>query len=216
MEDLYGVCFSSNGDASHPARFYISLSPDYVYLQRFAFKFVIKPYRSTVSGVSGDGSLEIDETSLSVSVNETSDVISGTSTLADTASGSVTPNPHKHTATGDLGGLSYGVKEIDTASTDWMVKVSGVDITPYLKEQQGIDPSDPLFDGEGVYPNRELKEDVENFYDILDVASVMYAEGETENAEELLKSEFKAVEIYSNQPFGVDAYVYVKYCMLNR
>ncbi|MEE0897440.1 MAG: hypothetical protein U0L88_07415 [Acutalibacteraceae bacterium] len=220
MEDLYGVCFSANGDASHPARFYISLSPDYVYLQRFAFKFVIKPYRSTVSGVSGSGSLEIDETSLSVSVNETSDVISGTSTLADTANGSVTPNPHKHTATGDLGGLSYGVKEIDTASTNWRIKVSGVDITPYLKEQQDIDPSDPLFDMSGaterVFPNTQLKEDVENFYDILDVASVMYAEGETENAEELLKSEFKRVEIFSNQPFGCDAYVYMKYCMLNR
>lgn len=216
MEDLYGVCFSANGDASHPARFYVSISPDMVYLQRFAFKFVIKPYRSTVSGLSGVGSLEIGETSLTVNVDEASDVISGTSTLADTASGSITPNPHNHTASGGVSGLSYGVKEIATTSEDWVVKVSGVNITPYLKEQQNLDPSDPLFSGEGIYPSRELTEGVENFYDILDVASVMYAEGEDENAKELIKSEFKTVEIYSNQPFGVDAYVYLKYPHLNR
>lgn len=219
MEDLYGVCFSANGDASHPASFYVSISPDMVYLERFAFKFVIKPYRSTVSGVSGGGSLEIDETSLAVNVNGGSDVISGTSTLADDASGSVTPNPHKHTATGSIGGLSYGVKEINTTSTDWRVVVSGVDITVYLKEQQGIDPNDPLFNGEGIYPGSGLKERVENFYDILDVASVMYAEDTAQSvldAEELLKPEFKKVEIFSNQPFGIDCYAYIKYPHMNR
>ena len=47
MEDLYGVCFSAHAtelkDGRYTARFYISLSPDYVYLHRFAFKFVIMP-----------------------------------------------------------------------------------------------------------------------------------------------------------------------------
>ena len=218
MEDLYGVCFSANGDANTPARFYISLSPDYVYLQRFAFKFVIKPYTSSVAGVSGGGSMSIGSTELTLN-GSGDDVISGTSTLADSAQ-SVTPNPHTHSASGGSASLDYGVTKINTSSTDWRIVVSDtVDITPYLKEQQGIEPTDPLFSGMGVYPNGELTEGVENFYDILDVASVMYAEDtdeSLENAKELLKSEFKKFEIFSDRPFAVDAYVYVKYCMLNR
>ena len=217
MEDLYGVCFSANGDANTPARFFISLSPDYVYLQRFAFKFVIKPYTSSVAGVSGGGSISIGSTELTLN-GSGDDVISGTSTLADSAQ-SVTPNPHTHSASGGSASLDYGVTKINTTSTDWRIEVSGVDITAYLKEQQDIDPNDPLFSGMGVFPNNSLIEDVENFYDILDVASVMYAEDTEEsldNANELLKSEFKRVDIFSDHPFGVDAYVYLKYAHLNR
>lgn len=214
MEDLYGVCFSANGDANTPARFYISLSPDYVYLQRFAFKFVIKPYTSSVAGVSGGGSMSIGSTELTLN-GSGDDVISGTSTLADSAQ-SVTPNPHTHSASGGSASLDYGVTKINTSSKDWQIKVSGIDITPYLKEQQDIDPNDPLFSGMGVFPNNSLIEDVENFYDILDVASVMYAEGEDDDANELLKSEFKQIDICSNQPFGCDCYCYLKYAHLNR
>ncbi len=222
MEDLYGVCFSANGDANTPARFYISLSPDYVYLQRFAFKFVIKPYTSSVAGVSGGGSISIGSTELTLD-GSGDDVISGTSTLADSAQ-SITPNPHTHSASGGSVSLDYGVTKINTSSTSWQIKVSGVDITPYLKEQQDIDPNDPLFDMSSggsvkVFPNRELTEGVENFYDILDVASVLYAEDTEESldkANELLKSEFKQVDIISDHPFGVDAYVYLKYAHLNR
>lgn len=159
MEDLYGVCFSAHAvepeDGRYTATFYISLSPDYVYLHRFAFKFVIMP-----------------------SITEGEDPSIG---------------------------------------RDWQIKISGVSITDYLKEQQGLEPSDPLFRGKGVYPSNGLSENnIENFYDILDVVSVMTAEGKDDNANEIIKSEFKPVEISSVKPFSVDAYLYIKYSNTNR
>lgn len=212
MEDLYGICFSANGDASHPAKFYISLSPDYVYLQRFAFKLVLRPFTSSVSGVSGSGSMTIGETSLTGSGGGES-IISGTSTLEE-SSGSVSPNPHTHSASGSIGGLSYGIKQIASSSTAWSMRIDGVDITDYLCEQQGVDS---LFDqGEGIYPKSASSLDIEDMYDILDVVSVMIAEGKDEDAEKVIRSGFKPVEIYGNQPFGIDAYLYCKYSNLNR
>lgn len=165
MEDLYGVCFSahanelSSDDNRYHAKFYISLSPDYVYLHRFAFKFVIMP--SIIEG------------------------------------------------------------EDPSEGRDWRVEIGGQDITDYLKEQQDIDPSDPLFEGKGIYPSNGLTDTVENFYDILDVISVMIAEGQDPDDSEsavyqLLKPNFKPVEISSVKPFSVDAYFYAKYSVVNR
>lgn len=157
MEDLYGVCFSAHAtepkSGRYTARFYVSLSPDYVYLHRFAFKFVIMP-----------------------SITEGEDPSEG---------------------------------------RDWRVEIGGQNITDYLKEQQDIPPEDPLFEGEGVYPSNKL-DDREDFYDILDVVSVMYAEGEDDSAEAIIKPIFKPVEISSVKPFSVDAYLYLKYSNTNR
>lgn len=163
MEDLYGVCFTAHAtelrDGVYRARFYISLSPDYVYLHRFAFKFVIMP-----------------------SIVEDEDPSEG---------------------------------------RDWKVLIAGKDITAYLKEQQDIDPTAPLFSGEGVYPSNGLTDSIENFYDILDVISVMIAEGQDpddtdDDVYHLLKPSFKPVDITSAKPFSVDAYLYLKYSNCNR
>lgn len=162
MEDLYGVCFSAhatdpNKDGRYEAKFYISLSPDYVYLHRFAFKFVIMP-----------------------SIVEDEDPSEG---------------------------------------RDWKVLIASQDITAYLKEQQGLEPDDPLFRGEGVYPNRGLENVYEDFYDILDVVSVMIAEDTEEtraSAEKIMQPKFKPVVISSKKPFSVDAYLYLKYSNTNR
>lgn len=159
MEDLYGVCFSAHAteaDAEtgrYNAKFYISLSPDYIYLHRLAFKFVIMP-----------------------SIVEDEDPSTG---------------------------------------RDWRVEIAGVNITDYLKEQQNIAPGDPLFSGEGVYPNNRL-EHTEDFYDILDVASVMIAEGNSSDASIIMSPTFKRVVISSLKPFSVDSYLYEKYSTVNR
>ena len=159
MEDLYGVCFSAHAteaDSSgrYNARFYVSLSPDYVYLHRFAFKLVIMP--SIVEG------------------------------------------------------------EDPSEGRDWKMSIGRrnnqpIDITPYLKEQQDGD----WISGEGIYPNNKL-EQKEDFYDILDVVSVMIAEGNTEDAEVIISPTFKPVVISSKKPFSVDAYLYLKYSNTNR
>lgn len=202
MEDLYGVCFTSNGDANNPATFYVSLSPDYVYLERFAFKFVIKPFTSSVAGASG-GSLTINDTLLTptaVQDPNTGDITVG-----------ISPNPHGHTISGSIGGVDYGVTRRDTTSTNWRVRIAGIDITPYLIAQHDGE----WINGQGVFPNNRLA-DVEDFYDILEVCDVLTDEGKIDERELILASTFKPVEIISDSPFGVDAYLYLKYDHANR
>ena len=143
MEDLYGVVFTAYGDASNPATFYISISPDCVYLERFAFKFVIKPYQTTVTGGTDSATVQVDNRSLSVSNN------------------SISPNPHNHTTRPHTHNLINGISYINTTSTDWSVKIAGIDITDYLIEQQG----GAWINGEGVYPSNRL-EDLIDFYGI--------------------------------------------------
>lgn len=214
MEDLYGIEFTHNGDASHPATFYISISPDLVYYERFDFKFIIGAYESSVAGVTLDGTgVEIGETSLSVSGGSSSEIIDGTSTLDDGGSGSITPNPHTHSLSGGsiAGGASYGIKQISTSSADWRVEIHGVDITDYLIEQH----DGAWITGQGIYPTNRV-ETREDFYDILDVACMLEAEGRTEDRNKLLRPEFKKVQIFSDAPFSVQAMLYLKYSHINK
>lgn len=91
---------------------------------------------------------------------------------------------------------------------DFEVSMNGVDITNYLIEQ-----ADGLWiDGEGLYPTNGGSED-EDYYDILDVATVMYNEdGDSQaNARALLKPGFKPMKIKSSGPFKVTMYLYMKY-----
>lgn len=194
MEDLYGVMFSANGDADSPASFYISLSPDYVYLERFAFKLVIKPFATTVKGATSSATVQIEDTSLSVSDDK------------------VSPNPHNHTAKAHTHNIIDGMAFVNTTSEDWEVWIDGVDITDYLIEQH----DGYWIDGEGVYPTNDLDDEQADFYDILDVASLMTADGNETDREKLLRRGFKKVEIKSDAPFAVDAYLYVKYSHMNR
>lgn len=208
MEDLYGVEFTHNGDANHPATFYISISPDLVYYERFAFKFVIGAYESSVSSISIDGAT-IEETELTIEDGEHY-VENGTSTLRTEAL-SITPNPHTHTAIISAGSAGYGIKQISTSSYNWQVKIHGVDITPYLIEQHDGD----WIEGQGIYPTNKVV-NREDFYDILDVACMLNAEGEYDKVEKLLSPEFKKVEILSDAPFSVTAFLYLKYSHSNR
>jgi len=172
MEDLYGVMFSKDSvldpdDGKYVAKFYVSLSPDYVYLSRFAFKLVIERKEGDVPP-SGD-------------------------------------------------------------EEAWEFFVDGVDVTDYLMEQH----DGAWIDGAGIYPTRDLDEVIEeddnepNFYDILDVASLMQTEIDEEDddtrREQLMREQkkvlrrgFKPVEIKSEAPFHCDAYLYCKYSHLNR
>ena len=200
MEDLYGQPFIEYGDASNPATFYISISPDYIYLERYAFKFVIKPYQTTVTGGTD---------SATVTVNNRNLQIQGSGSSAE-----INPNPHNHTTQPHTHNLVTGKSFVPTVSDQWTVTIADVDITDYLKEQQG----GRWISGEGIYPNRRL-DDLVDFYDILDVASVLDAMGTKKSLEErdaLLKPELKKVEIASDAPFGVQAYLYLKYSHVNR
>lgn len=201
MEDLYGVMFSAEGDVDNPATFYVSLSPDVVYLEQFAFKFVIRPYSTTVKSGTSSATVTVNNRSLSVSGD------------------SISPNPHNHTKEAHTHNIVSGKSFVQTNSDYWRVRIAGVDITPYLMEQHDgdwIDMEDES--GAKVFPNNDL-EDKEDFYDILEAVSMMYREDTEEsltNASKILKPEFKKVEIVSDAPFGVDMYIYMKYSHMNR
>lgn len=192
MEDLYGVVYSAYGDSSHAARFYISISPDLVYYERFAFKFIIKPYESTVNGLSVDG-------------ESGTYIIPGTSTIVCDSDAE--------------GNLNYGVHQIDTLSDNWRVRIDGVDITDYLIEQHDGEWIDMTGETrEVVWPSNQL-DDREDFYDILDVACMLNAEGteaSREARDKLLSPRFKKVEIISDAMFSVEAVLYLKYSHSNR
>jgi len=110
----------------------------------------------------------------------------------------------------------------------WSFSVDGVDITDYLMEQH----DGAWIDGAGIYPTSDLDEVVEednepNFYDILDVASLMQTEIDEEDDPDerealqkqqtkVLRRGFKPVEIKSEAPFHCDAYLYVKFNHVNR
>lgn len=72
VTDLFGVEQSAQGDSDHPATFYVSVSPDLLYYERFEFKLIFSPF---VMPIAGGGT---SSTSLTVS-NDT-----------------ITPNPHSH------------------------------------------------------------------------------------------------------------------------
>lgn len=192
FSDLYGIEYLRQGDANHPATFYISVSPDFVYYERFALKLQIMPYVSSVASGTGSAVVDVDPTSL-------------------TGGSSISPNPHDHTTQPHTHNLVKGLSFVNTTSSNWRVKMHDVDITDYLIEQQ----DGAWIDGEGIYPNNKL-EDLEDFYDILDVACVKEAEGLTDDVNKLLAPEFKKVEIISDAPFQVAAMVYIKYSMTNR
>ena len=193
FSDLYGIEYLRQGDANNPATFYISVSPDFVYYERFALKLQIMPFATTVTGATASTTVDVNSTSLSVSGS------------------AVTPNPHTHSTDAHTHTVVDGVRLVSTTSSNWRVVVHDVDITAYLKEQQ----DGAWINGEGIYPNNRL-EDVEDFYDILDVACMKAEEGETSDVNKLLTPEMKKVEIYSDAPFQVAAMCYIKYSVTNR
>lgn len=209
MEDLYGVMFSADGDGDNPARFYISLSPDYTYLEMFAFKLVISPYKTTVKGGTTSATVTVNDKSLSVSGDN------------------ITPNPHNHTTQAHTHNLVNGISFVNLTAEDFTFSINGVDITDYLQEQH----DGYWIDGAGVYPTDEInpedEEDEPDFYDILAVASMMTAEADAESdadakqailndRNKILRRGFKPVEISASAPFHVDAYLYLKYPHVNR
>lgn len=188
--DLYGIPYQAIGDRNNPAKFYISISQDLVYYMRFQFKLHIQPFLSTVSGGTQAAIVDVKPTSLAISNN------------------SITPNPHEHDTEPHTHNLVSGVTVTNTTSKKFTVKVHGVNITPYLMEQHG----GAWIDGEGLYPSM----DIEDNYDILDVAGLLKAQGYDSLSDNLLKPEFKEISVESDSPFAVTLYLYLKYSNMAR
>ena len=206
--DMYGVEYTRAGDGNNPARFYISISPDMVYLERFEFKLIIQSFLSTGGSVtsavsltvSGGGSVDC------MTDEEIVDIIQGNSSgdgqgEGGGGTGSISPNPHSHT-------IVPGITKIATTASDFRVKVEGIDVTPYLMAQY----NGAWISGEGVYPSLDIGKD----YDLLEVASDMVGEGRKADADKITHPGYKLIEITSGSPFQSTLVNYLKYSHLNR
>ena len=188
--DLYGIEFSRNGSQDSPAIFHVSVSGDASYLERFQFKIVIEAFQSTAGS----------ETS-SVSLKENPDTVTGeTLNLYDT----LTPNPHKHS-------IIPGMASIPVTTSNFHVYCEGIDITSYLYAQV-VENGWSWFSGEGVYPSSDL----EQSFDLLEVACDMKAEGNETNANKILKQGWKPITLSADAPFYATMVLYLKYQHMNR
>lgn len=186
--DLYGIPFHGQGDATHPVVFYISISPDLVYHMRMQFKLQIQSFTTNVKGGTSSATVDVNNRSLSVSGS------------------SISPNPHDHSTDPHSHNLINGINMETTTASNFRVSIAGIDITAYLMEQHDGE----WIDGEGLYPSNDL-EDEESFYDVLSVASLMYSEGNEDDADKILEAgKMKKMEISADGPFGCTMYLYQK------
>lgn len=217
--DLYGVSYTAQGDATHPARIYLAISPDMEYLERFQFKLIVGSFISTIGTFSASGGGNVGDTSLSVGSSISETLISGNRyKLGFDNPMSINPNPHNHS----LGSLEIentpGITPVPTISTDFRViffdpetdpnAENGVDISGLLASQYG----GAWISGEGTYPSLKIDED----YDILQVACELEGAGYSEYRKLLTDPGRKGIEIISDAPFSVTLENYLKYSHMNR
>ena len=188
--DLYGIEFARNSNANNKAKFRVSVSGDAAYMERFQFKLDIEGFQSTAGS-------ETSETS----VAENPDTVSGdTLILKDT----LTPNPHKHS-------IVPGTATIAPPTSNWTIKCENIDITAYLMAQC-VEHGWTWLNGEGVFPSTDL----EQSFDLIEVACDLEAEGRTDDAATILKQGWKPIEVGANAPFYATMVLYLKYQHMNR
>ena len=190
--DLYGVEYTRQGDSSNPATFYISVSPDMVYYERFEFKIIVQPFSIPIAGGS------TDFTNINVEVANRSLSTNGSSITPNphNHSATVTPNPHSHN-------ISAGVTQSSGAVNDFEIWIEDIDMTPYLKAQF----PDEWINGDGVFPSNALDK-----YDVLKAAGFLpsWQQGI------VLTPGFKKVELRAKGTFSVSLINYLKLSHVNR
>lgn len=203
--DMYGVEFTRQGANGSPAQFYLSISPDMVYMERFEFKLIIQPF--TMYAGSGTSPATVSINNQSLDVRDRSLSVNGSAVSPNPHDHAISPNPHTHTAEPHTHNIAAGISQVPTDADDFSVVIEGIDVTPYLMAQYGR-----WISGQGVYPSLDIGED----YDILEVASDLMAEGREADADKLVKSGYKSVQITSSKPFQVTLVLYLKYSHMNR
>ncbi|WP_245186805.1 hypothetical protein [Enterococcus larvae] len=185
--DIYGMEFTRQGDTNHPAAFYISVSPDIIYYERFEFKIIVQSFAMPIAGNGMTKSAD-------VIVNDTSLGINGTV---------VTPNPHEHTTVPHSHSLEAGISLVTSEVSDFEIWIEDIDITPYLKLQY----PGTWIDGEGVFPSADFSN-----YDLLKAVGYMPAWQKGV----ILAPGYKKVELKGTGIFNATLVNYLKYSHVNR
>ncbi len=209
--DIYGMEFNRQGDAAHPAVFYVSVSPDLIYYERFEFKIIIDKFAIPVAanGISSEV-VTIQETSLAVgntnlNANSAIDRNNNVTTTITPSSHDhiITPNPHGHLALSHSHQISAGMSLFDSDAVDYEIFIEGVNLTPYFKAQF----IGNWITGEGVFPSADLSN-----YDVLKAVGYM---SDLER-EMILKPGYKRIELRGNGVFNATLVNYLKYSHINR
>lgn len=204
--DIYGMEFTRQGDTNNHATFYISISQDLIYYERFEFKIIIQPF---VIPIAANGvnpatlavrvpEVTSNETKLSANRNN-DDILISPETHSHTIpmrNAEVTPNPHSHT-------ISAGITTASSTIEDFKVCIEGIDITSYLKAQYNGE----WIHGEGIYPRADLSN-----YDILEAVGYM----KECKRNKILKAGYKKIELKGTGVFNATLVNYLKYSHVNR
>lgn len=212
--DLFGVPYASSGDAATPAEFYISISPDMEYLERFQFKIIITAFLSSIGGLSAVTGGDTGETTLSGESNIEEELLSGKTYRLTYDNPLIDPASHSHSLDNVQFDATPGITPTPTVSTNWRLLITdenrqnSIDLTPYLMLQY----KGRWMHGQGIYPSPRIDHD----YDLLQVACDLEAEGNTAGRRLITDCGGKWIQLYSDAPFGVTLINYLKYSHLNR
>lgn len=199
--DIYGAEFQRQGDAGSPADFYISISPDLVFIERFEFKIIIQPFAMPVgnSGSTGFAGVTINPTTLTIENgiirNPAGDITQIDSTI--------TPNPHTHTTQGHNHPLAAGITQFTSNVDNFRIEVAGIDLTSYLQAQHPTG----WVTGEGIFPSNGLVN-----FDLIDINGYLppWQQGI------LMQSGYKNVRLYADGAFNATIVLYLKLSHCNR
>jgi len=121
--DTYGMEHTSQGDETSPATFFVSISPDLIYYERFEFKLVIEAFRIPLkTGTSG-------------SVPQTEPV------TLEIVNGKITPNPHTHE-------ITAGITLDGNVGQTFELFIDGINLTEAFKQQY----NGHWVTGTGIFP----------------------------------------------------------------
>ena len=226
--DIYGVEFTRQGDGENrPARFYLSISPDLIYFERFEFKIIIESFRVPLA-TDGITPTFLDVIPTALNVNPTSLTVESANanvTLSDETftqtphDHSINPNPHHHEMSPNphthalspnphTHSLVAGMTYFNVDATQFTLTIDGVDLTPYFMAQAASVPNARWLDGTGTFP---IEGSLMNF-DVLAAAGQM-PEGQRQH---VLKPGYKEVRVTGDGLFNATLVNYLKYSHVNR
>ncbi|MGM0175679.1 hypothetical protein [Enterococcus sp. DIV0800] len=189
VTDLFGVEHQAQGDAQTPATFYVSISPDLIYYERFEFKLIISKFAMPLAGNGSTGktAVTIDKSNLSISGS------------------AISPNPHSHTSQEHNHSLPPGISLFTPSITNFRIKMDGIDLTEAFKQQ-----SSDWITGEGIFPKSS---DPFATFDVLKAMEHLY----TWQQGVILAPGYKKVELINDGgPFNATLVNYLKYSHVNR
>lgn len=186
--DNYGIEYQSQGDANAPAIFYVSISPDLIYYERFEFKLIIDSFRLPIKdGKTNATASQVENTALSITNN------------------AISPNPHGHRGIPHDHEISAGITLDNSVGDQFELWMDGIDLTTALKKQHG----GSWVNGTGVFP--ETANQLGN-YDVLKALEDLH---EWQRGV-VLKPGFKKIELRGQGVFNATLINYLKYSHVNR